>query len=69
MKLLGLEEEDEDSYISQIRYDKKGKYDPTLQVKFLFHIINLIATLSDNYSKNEYVKYSKDSLNYNVIFI
>ena len=51
MKLLGLKENDEDSYISQIRYDKKGKYDPTLQVKVPFSYNKFNCDIySDNYS-------------------
>ena len=37
MKYLGLTDKDIDSYISQIKYDKKGKYDPNLHVKIPFH--------------------------------
>ena len=36
MKLLGLGVEDGDLYISQIKYDKNGKYDPNLSVKLPF---------------------------------
>ena len=36
MAYLGLDEEDADLYISQIRYDKKGKYDPNLLLKVPF---------------------------------
>ena len=36
MELLGLEEGEEDLFISQIKHDKKGRYDPNLQVKVPF---------------------------------
>ena len=36
MELLGLEEGEEDLFISQIKHDKKGKYDPNIQVKVPF---------------------------------
>ena len=37
MKYIGFEEEEADLYLSQIKYDKKGKYDPNLVVKVPFH--------------------------------
>jgi len=37
MKYLGFNEDDTDSYITQIKYDKKGRYDPNLLVKIPFH--------------------------------
>ena len=37
MKYLGLNEDNSELYISQIRHDKKGKYDPNLLVKAPFH--------------------------------
>ena len=37
MKYIGLTEDDIDLYISQIRYDKQGKYDPNLVVKLPFN--------------------------------
>tara|TARA_B100000686_G_C16781126_1_gene971931 strand:- start:16 stop:618 length:603 start_codon:yes stop_codon:yes gene_type:complete len=36
MEYLGLDTDDADLYISQIRHDKKGKYDPNLIVKIPF---------------------------------
>jgi hypothetical protein len=33
MKYLGLDEDEVELYLSQIRYDKKGKYDPNLLIK------------------------------------
>ena len=37
MKNIGLTEDDADNFISQIKYDKKKKYDPNLSVKIPFH--------------------------------
>jgi len=37
MKYLGLTDEEDGLYISQIRHDKNGKYDPNLLVKVPFH--------------------------------
>jgi hypothetical protein len=62
MKLLGLEEEDEDAYISQIRYDKKGKYDPNLVVKVPFSYNKFNCDIySDNYSGMSMMNISKFS--------
>ena len=36
MENIGIDEEDTDLYIPQIRYDKKGKYDPNLLIKVPF---------------------------------
>ena len=36
MQSLGLEEDDSDLFVSQIRYDKARKYDPNLSVKIPF---------------------------------
>ena len=36
MEYLGLTEDETDLYISQIRYDKKGRYDPNLLTKIPF---------------------------------
>ena len=36
MQYLGLDEEDADLYLSQIRHDKNGKYDPNLIIKVPF---------------------------------
>ena len=36
MKYIGLEEDDADLYLSQIRHDKNGKYDPNLIIKVPF---------------------------------
>ena len=37
MKYIGLTDDDADLYISQVRFDKNGKYDPNLLVKAPFH--------------------------------
>ena len=36
MEYLGLDEDDADLYLSQIRHDSKGKYDPNLIIKVPF---------------------------------
>ncbi len=50
MKYIGLTEDDADLYNSQIRFDKKGKYDPNLIVKIPFHSnhYNIDIRNSDN---------------------
>ena len=50
MKLLGLHEHEGDRYMSQIKYDKKGKYEPNLSVKLPFRY-NKFET--DIYSEKE----------------
>ena len=37
MKYLGLTDEDSELYISQIKFDKKERYDPNLSVKVPFY--------------------------------
>lgn len=37
MEKIGLDETEADNFVSQIKYDKKGKYDPNLSVKIPFH--------------------------------
>ena len=51
MKNLGIDEDNYDKYINQIRYDKDRKYDPNLSVKvpFLNNRYD-IDIYSDNYS-------------------
>lgn len=49
MKHLGLTEEDGDRFMSQIKYDKKGYYEPNLAVKLPFHYNKFITEL---YSEN-----------------
>ena len=49
MKYLGLDEDDSDRFVSQIKYDKQKKYDPNLSVKIPFHY-NQFQT--DIYSEN-----------------
>jgi len=36
MMLLGLDESESDLFITQIKHDKKGKYDPNLEIKLPF---------------------------------
>ena len=36
MEYIGLDEDDVDLYLSQIRYDKNGRYDPNLLIKVPF---------------------------------
>ena len=50
MELLGLSPEDSDRFISQIRHDKKGRYEPNLSVKLPFRY-NKFET--DIYSERE----------------
>jgi len=51
MELLGFNEGDEDLFISQIKHDKKGKYDPNLQVKLPFSYNQFHCDIySDDYS-------------------
>ena len=49
MKHLGLNENDGDRFMSQIKYDKKGLYEPNLAVKLPFHYNKFITEL---YSEN-----------------
>ena len=49
MKHIGLDETDADNFISQIKYDKKGMYEPNLSVKLPFSY-NRFQT--DIYSKH-----------------
>ena len=52
MELMGLDETDADNFISQIKYDKKGKYDPNLSVKIPFHYNRFQTEIfSDHYSE------------------
>ena len=37
MELLGLDEDEQDLFISQIKHDKKERYDPNLEVKIPFN--------------------------------
>lgn len=52
MEYLGLDENDSDLFVSQIRYDKKRKYDPNLSVKIPFTRNNKFDCdiKNDNYS-------------------
>ena len=49
MKHLGLTEDDGDRFMSQIKYDKKGLYEPNLAVKLPFHYNKFITEI---YSEN-----------------
>ena len=51
MKSLGLNEDDGSRFVSQIHYDKKGIYEPNLNVKLLFQYNKFLTDLySDNAS-------------------
>ena len=51
MELLGLDEDDEDIFISQIKHDKQDRYDPNLQVKLPFSYNRFQCDIySDTYS-------------------
>lgn len=51
MELLGLDEEGQDSFISQIKHDKKERYDPNLEVKIPFNYNRLQCDIySDSFS-------------------
>ena len=50
MQLIGLTEEDSDLFISQIRHDSKGKYDPNLDIKIPFSYNRFQCDIyADNY--------------------
>ena len=62
MELLGLTEDQSDLFISQIKYDKNGKYDPNLQVKLPFSYNRFTTDIfSDNYSSIGIMNISKFS--------
>jgi hypothetical protein len=51
MELLGLDESNSDLFISQIKHDRKGKYDPNLEVKIPFSYNRFNCDIySDSYS-------------------
>jgi hypothetical protein len=51
MKYLNLDEDDQDLYLSQIRYDKAKKYDPNLSVKVPFKYNKFDCDIyNENYS-------------------
>ena len=58
MARIGLDEEDADNFISQIKYDKKKKYDPNLSIKIPFH-----------YNRFQTEIYSKDTPDINLFQI
>jgi hypothetical protein len=50
MELLGLDESTSDLFISQIKHDSKGRYDPNLEVKIPFSYNRFNCDIySDNY--------------------
>ena len=62
MKYLGLNEDESDLYIPQIRYDKNGKYDPNLLIKVPFrdNSYNVdIRTKNSSCSVTNVYKFSK----------
>lgn len=50
MKHLGLTEQDADRFITQIKQDKKGKYEPNLSVKLPFSYNRFQTELYSDYS-------------------
>lgn len=62
MQLIGLEEGEEDLFVSQIKHDKKGKYDPNLQVKLPFSYNKFQCDIyADNYDAVSIMNISKFS--------
>jgi hypothetical protein len=60
MELLGLTEENSDLFVSQIKYDKKNKYDPNLEVKIPFNYNRFECDIySDSYSGINIMNISK----------
>ena len=60
MELLGFDEDDADLFISQIRHDKKGKYDPNLEVKLPFSYNRFQCDIySDSFSEVGVMNISK----------
>ena len=60
MQLLGLEEGDSDLFVSQIKHDKNGKYDPNLQVKIPFSYNKFQCDIySDDYDATSIMNISK----------
>ena len=52
MKSLGLTEDEGERFISQIKYDKKGRYDPNLSVKLPFHYNRFQTDIYSDHSSN-----------------
>ena len=50
MRYLGLDENDSDRFISQIYHDKKGMYEPNLNVKLPFQYNQFTTDLYSDYS-------------------
>ena len=67
MKYLGLDEENCDLYISQIKHDKNNKYDPYLNIKVPFRYnkyeIELKNKENDNFSTSNDTNYISEELN------
>ena len=60
MEILGLTEENQDLFISQIRHDKHDKYDPNLDVKIPFSYNRFQCDIySDSYSNINIMNISK----------
>ena len=50
MKYLGLDENDSDRFVSQIYHDKKGMYEPNLNVKLPFQYNQFLTDIYSEYS-------------------
>ena len=62
MELLGLDESNQDLFISQIRHDKYDKYDPNLEIKLPFNYNRFQCDIySDSYSDINIMNISKYS--------
>ena len=62
MELLGLDESDADLFLTQIRHDKKGKYDPNLDIKVPFSYNKFQCDIySDEYASVGIMNISKFS--------
>ena len=60
MELIGLEEDESDLFLSQIKHDKHGKYDPNLEVKVPFQYNRFQCDIySDNFSAVSIMNISK----------
>jgi len=60
MELLGLNEDESDLFLSQIKHDKHGKYDPNLEVKLPFNYNRFQCDIySDNSSTINIMNISK----------
>lgn len=62
MELLGLDESDQDLFISQIKHDKNDRYDPNLEVKIPFNYNRFQCDIySDSFSEINIMNISKFS--------